>query len=228
MKKADLKILREFYDPYNDYLIILGRAPKTKKTIGRYVVGFCHRSEQKITDMERFLDRDSANERLEAIVAGFEMPENSKMLLKDWQQNDVYAWEEKFIAPYSPRLTRQQTRDIVAKVCADLGMEEPKLYWTRPKPYSWYDEEDHSIHLGHRDLCTVLHELAHAYVSLKEDAPEVHTNHAPAFVWAAIELYSRYAGFSTDYLVQSAHMADLLGPLDKESMMQPRRKFRAP
>ncbi len=225
MKKSSLSIIREVYDPHNDFYILLGKSRSGKKTIAPFVVGFCHRSQDEVTDIQRFMDYPSATDRLDEIVVGQELPDDNVMLFEDWLQNDVYEWEEKFIEDFSSRMTRQAMNDLVREVCADLGMRAPRLVWTRPKPYSYYDSDDHCIYMGHRDRCTLLHELAHAYMSEKLDGPEDHTNHCPAFVWKVIELYNRYAGLSLDYLVTSANGAGILGPLDKETLVAPLRQF---
>ena len=101
-------------------------------------------------------------------------------------------------------------------------MAVPRLIWMKPQDYSYYDDEEHAIYLGHHDDCTVLHELAHARLAQDESSPEHHANHCPAFVWNVIELYNQYAGLSLQYLIRSAYERDLLGPMKGNVLLAPK------
>ena len=72
------------------------------------------------------------------------------------------------------------------------------------------------IKFGHRDNISLLHELAHAIHDHKAAAG---ADHNPTFVWIAIELYHRYAGFDLAYLVATAHQAGLLGDIERQKVL---------
>lgn len=231
MKRSHLKIIDEFYNPITETSLVLAfnkcaKARGASRKSRSYLVGLSHRSKEKDVDectyfpslkKARHYFHDVANEDFA-----------HKKISKDFQQDALYKWEDEFVVPYCrPIKSKKQAEKIVAHVCAEEGLSTPPtLVWKKECNSSWYMRESNEILFGHRDEGSLLHELAHALIdNTGTDDRGVHDceydHHGAGFAWKAIELYTRYAGFNTHYLVSSAQARNLLGPLDQNMCLFP-------
>lgn len=181
MKKSSFTIIEEVYEGHGDVFTVLGKSRSGKATIAPYIVAFCSRHEDELSDVQRFMDLESAEERFAEIAYEQEQPDESMAFLEDFQQDTVYEWEDIFIRPHSKPVKRAEVKALIERVCDDYNMRIPRLIWTKPQEYSYYDEDKHAIYFGHRDYCTALHEIAHAIMAEKLDGPDDHANHCPQF-----------------------------------------------
>ncbi len=210
MKLSDLDIREKFYSNDIDGYLILGRN-RDETTLKRWVVGWYSRhSPTRLARRKSFADEESARAMLDVAYQTALSPAHEKFS-KDWQKHTVYLWEDIDLAGHQIELTRQEARALVAKVCDDYNIEPPELVWSQKKG-SEYFPASHRIRFGHRDLISLLHELAHAIHLHTDNLSKA--DHSPPFVWIAIELYNRYAGVNLQYLITTAQREGLLGDID--------------
>ncbi|MDB5490771.1 MAG: hypothetical protein JWO78_620 [Micavibrio sp.] len=225
MKKEDLDTtenldIKEYlYYPDVDAFLIRGFRPGLGQNLPRAIVGWLRRSNPAgLIDAQSFFDIPSSMRSYKAIQESGDFPEEL-FAAKDLQQRSVYAWEDKMLIPDfdAPIATLATAQKIARKVSRDLDIPCPKIIWVdtadENEDGSTYDSDSHTIEFRHRSLLALLHELAHAVHSKKTHDENNQVHHSPGFVWQAINLYNRYAGIDLDYLVQSAAIAEILGPV---------------
>ncbi|MCD8498398.1 MAG: hypothetical protein LRZ85_10245 [Alphaproteobacteria bacterium] len=123
-------------------------------------------------------------------------PPVTPTLRRDFQQNLVYLWEEKFIDAHSPNdMTEEQMERIVQRVSDDFNMEAPGIAYKKPNPRhkyaaSTYDPTPHAILMKRKKLTWVLHEVGHG-VDHKINENQW-SDHGPSFVRTIIRLADRY------------------------------------
>lgn len=224
MKADNIDIKYRQFDIHADAYLVYGKTKK-KNSLKQYVVGWQPRhAENHLLDPHYFLDDDSAIEFYLNTVRNDDQPYRKK-LLKDWQQQRVYEWEENELAPYTKKMTKTEITALVKQVAKDHGIKIPKIKWLKEREYSDYAFWSNTIRFGHRDNISVLHEMAHAIHDKTHDREDV-AHHPPAFVWTAIELYHRYAGAPLNTLISTAQKHNLLGDLniDQAPLVLPQAK----
>lgn len=208
MKVKDLHILDRHYCVHADAYLVIGTA-KNARSLPGTITGWHARGDERLYYKRHFLDADSAH-----IHFNKEMTDTDVIIdtifRADRQQHAVYDWEDRVILPHGRTITPKEARAMIARVSDDNDMARPRLVWEEHTNHSEYDECDNRIHFGHRDVISLLHELAHAVYHHRRDG-ERYADHAPAFVLVAIELYHDYAGIDLNTLVSSANQAGLLG-----------------
>lgn len=231
---ADIKVLKRCYDPHTDSYLVVGKVAQknknTNKTMKQFVIGWQSRHKKKLIDCRYFIDEPAAMAEFKTLSLRHNRPSH-KNLQTDWQQQKVYDWEDDMLVPHAKILTQQETLDIIKKISKAYGVSEPRLVWQTPirsqngqiKPESCYDDSNHTIYFQHRDIISLLHEIAHVILTDQLDE-DLDAFHSPAFVWKAIELYHQYGGLNLDYLILTAHKFGLLGDIDEEQIINPNRK----
>jgi hypothetical protein len=218
MKTKDLEIKDYLYYPDVDVFLIRAWRPGLGNRLPRAVVGWMPRMKPETLLCTRsFPDIRASVKAYKTITESGEFPD--KLLnAADLFKKKVYEWEDKTLLPYfdSPIPDIATARTILQRISRELAIRCPKLVWLDEEQNSYYDDDTNTIEFGHRSLLPLLHEVAHGLQNLKScnDGNEMH--HSPGFVWHAIHLYNRFAGIELDYLVQSAAIAGILGPLKVE------------
>ena len=210
MKVKDLHILDRHYCVHADAYLVIGTAKNAHRLPGT-ITGWHAREDDKLYYKRHFLDSDSAHLHFDSEMVDTDVIIDN-IFSNDHQQQTVYDWEDQVILPYGRSITVREARAIITKVADDNGMPCPKLVWESHTNHSEYDECENRIYFGHRDLISLLHELAHALYHERRDG-EKFADHSPGFVWTAIELYHRYAGIDLQLLITSAIQADIVGDL---------------
>ncbi|AEP10705.1 hypothetical protein MICA_2403 [Micavibrio aeruginosavorus ARL-13] len=210
MKVKDLHILDRHYCVHADAYLVIGTARNGARLPGT-ITAWHARGDEQLYYKRHFIDADSAH-----IHFNNEMTETDVIVdaifRADHQQQAVYDWEDRVILPHGHTITPKQARAMIALVADDNDMPRPKLVWEDHTNHSEYDECENRIHFGHRDIISLLHELAHAVYHHRRDGDR-YADHSPAFVLTAIELYHNYANIDLDTLVTSANKIGLLGDI---------------
>lgn len=224
MKVNGVDIKYRQFDTHADAYLVYGKI-KNQNSLKQYVVGWQPRhAENHLLDPRYFLDGDSATEFYLDTVRNDDQPHRKK-LLKDWQQQRVYGWEDTELSPYCKKMTKAEMTTLVKQVAGDHGIKIPKIKWLKEQEYSDYSSWGHTVRFGHRDNISVLHEMAHAIHDRTHDRDDV-AHHPPAFVWTVIELYHKYAGAPLNTLITTAQKHNLLGDLnvDQAPLVLPQAK----
>lgn len=94
-------------------------------------------------------------------------------------------------------MLKEEAQEIIDKVCAELCVRKPRLYWTRAAKNGKYRTRDETVsvspHCWRGTQSTLLHELAH-HVSWVEAKllSRPFPNHSPIFwrwLWRIAEVY---------------------------------------
>ena len=214
MNLSDLEILKKHFDARIDGYFVFAKN-KDQNSLQKYVVGWYSRhQENELASYKAFTDASSAHQYFKEQLDNETAPRNA-VFNKDFQDNDVYSWEEKYVEPQALTITPKQAKAMIKKVCDDYDIPEVMLKWKKMQGASYYIEEDNKIEFGHRDNISLLHELAHAIHAHDTDNG---ANHNPSFVWIAIELYHRYAGLDLGYLITTAIQSGLLGDVNTQKI----------
>ena len=217
MKENDLHILKRQFNQASDAYHILGKR-KGKNAKKPYVLAWKIRHGDKLIDCRTFKHLPKAMETFNNQANDDDIHSLHPSFNIDVQQKNVYDWEHDCLDMGNHKITRAQALDIIEMVSNDFNLETPKLTWKRKQDYySECDTDDNEIIIGQHDLITVLHEMAHI-IDVERSGDDVRPNHGPGFVWAAIELYNRYAGFDMSYLVTSAFQANIIGDLSADQI----------
>ncbi len=214
MKVRDLRVLKKHFDPAIDGYLVLGR--RKQGAARPYVVGWHSRhKDTRFVSRKSFSTIAKAKEHFNEAARGESTPVH-KTFLRDWQDNDVYLWEEGCLQDKAATITQEQAAALIQTVSKDYGIEPPALVWLkRNTKRSSFLESENRIKFGHRDNIALLHELGHAIQCHYRDRE---SDHGPPFVWIAIELYHRYAGLNLPYLVATAKQKGLLGDIDRQML----------
>lgn len=112
----------------------------------------------------------------------------------DFQQFQVYNWEDRHTGPAHIELTDEEMVRIVQAVYADyvVGKRPPAVAQSEYVGNSHWSSEDHTVYMWetHRYLKVLLHETAHAIVDglNRHDA-----GHGASFAALNLSVFSRYA-----------------------------------
>ncbi len=218
LKLKDITVLKQIYDPHADGYLVTGKL-KDPTADKPYVLGFRKRHGRNILDQETFSSKGWLTRTFNSTLRNDEWSDEPTFQ-NDTHAKPLYAWENKYLEPYAPRVSEKKARLIIRKVCNDYDIEPTILRW-RPDndgKSSLYDPADHAIEFHHRDLVSLLHEIGHA-IHFQDDKHAKGAHHAPAFTRILLELYNRYAGFPIDYLVITANQFKLLGDMKNEQLI---------
>jgi hypothetical protein len=218
MKQSDLKILKRQFDQASDSYVVLGKRRRSG-TVRPYILSWRTRQDEELRDCRSFkyLERATAAFNKEASNGNSSL---HSAFYKDPQQKKLYDWENECLDIGTYMISQKHARLMIEIICDDYNIDPPKLRWKKKQDfYSEYDSDEHIITLGQHDMVTLLHELAHVIDAARSD-DDIKPNHGPGFVWSAIELYHRYAGYNLNYLVTSAFKAGLLGDLHAPQLIR--------
>lgn len=202
----DITPLARHFNMYADSYLVLGRRAGRRG----YVVAWQSRHSDKIEEYYKFPRKKDARDIFNDMCRKNELPCESPVCDKDWQKQTLYDWEDEYLIPHSTAITEDCARKLIRKISREQGIRAPNLIWGDHINHSKYNENDHAIEFGHRDLISLLHEMAHA-LNIHRNGGEPSPHHAPSFVWAEIELCHRYAELDLPYMVMSAQKYSLLG-----------------
>jgi|GEM_PF-1365531 len=206
-------ILECYFDPHLDAYLVLGKINDSTE----YFTGWKSRHKDSIVDTRGFSNEAVARKRFNTMIEEDELSGHPS-LLKDYQKQRVYDWEEKMLMPHSKKINEKNARALINKIALDYGMSAPRLKWRKFTNYSKYDSE--AIYFGARDNISLLHEMAHHIhdhaICFDDSLP----HHSSGFVHCAIELYARYADIDPKFLLSSAHNKEILGdPAQSQAIM---------
>jgi hypothetical protein len=129
---------------------------------------------------------------------------------RDRQRSKVYAWEERFVAPYDPSsIMFAQAQGVVDAIWAEMGLRFPPKVEHLPRQAraTVADANRLSIRLANAGPSWwLLHELAHAMTSTFDGRSD---GHGPKFMGLYAQLLMRYLRVPTDALLASLHAADI-------------------
>lgn len=215
-KLNDLTVWKQIYDPHADGYLVTGKL-KAAASEKPYIMGWRTPHGQKIIDEQRYSSKGWLTRAFKQALLEDHGPKDN-IFRKDRRQNKLYHWENTYLLPHTSDIPEKQAKQITRQVCQDYGIEPIKLKWCEEGDVSYYNFTDHTIEFRHRDLVSLLHEIAHG-IHEEKSGDKKGPNHSPAFARLAIELYHRYAGFPLDYLIVSANQYGLLGDLSAEQVI---------
>ncbi|PHK95272.1 hypothetical protein CR162_08870 [Pseudoroseomonas rhizosphaerae] len=129
---------------------------------------------------------------------------------QDAQRRRVYAWEDRFVAPYGGGEIRfEAAQAMVDAIWADLGLRYPPKVERLPVQARRRMADADRIRLRMPDALPdwiLLHELAHALSSTQEGASD---GHGPRFLGLYARLLIRYLRIPEDILFRSLEEASL-------------------
>lgn len=142
--------------------------------------------------------------QFQACVANHK-PFRKKIRVKDMQRNRVYRWEAQCGMAsnrVAKHLSRQEVVDLVERISCEYGLTvAPKITYRKANFSAAYG--CHTIQLGHTELATVVHEMAHIIDSFYHKN-ESHQGHGPSFVGCLMTLNEQFLGYSQAMMVEKA------------------------
>ena len=129
---------------------------------------------------------------------------------RDHQRGKVYAWEERFVAPYDPTtIVLAQAQGMVDAIWTELGLRFPPKVEPLPRQArsTMADANRHTIRLG--DTCPswwLLHELSHSLTSTHDGYSD---GHGAKFMGLYVQLLTRYLRLPMDALLTSVRAAGI-------------------
>ena len=129
---------------------------------------------------------------------------------RDRQRSKVYAWEERFVAPYDPStIALAQAQGMVDAIWSDMGLRFPPKVEPLPRQArsTMADANRLTIRLG--DTCPswwLLHELSHSLTSTHDGCSD---GHGAKFMGLYVQLLTRYLRLPMDALLTSVHAAGI-------------------
>lgn len=129
---------------------------------------------------------------------------------RDRQRSKVYAWEERFVAPYdSSTIVLAQAQGMVNAIWTEMGLCFPPKVEPLPRQARSTMADANRLTIRLADTCPswwLLHELAHAMTSSHDGWSD---GHGAKFVGVYVQLLTRYLRLSMDALLKSAHAAGI-------------------
>jgi hypothetical protein len=224
MNVKDIIISNRHYDQFADGYLVAGKLKKSalkktqsKKKLGKYVVAWHSRHNEKLVKPKYYMDKETA-EKAFLEDASDDLYPYKGALKKDWQADDYYKWQYKFIWPHRKGITKKSATELIKQASNDYNITAPKFKMSKAQNLSKYDYKNNEIIMGHRDNIFLLHELAHAICDQKFGSKHG-SSHGPAFVWTAIELFNRYADINTQYMIATAAKDGLLGDINENQLL---------
>jgi hypothetical protein len=127
---------------------------------------------------------------------------------RDGQRSKVYAWEERFVAPYDPTtIVLAQAQGMVDAIWTEMGLRFPPKVEPLPRQARTTMADANRLTIRLADTCPswwLLHEIAHAMSSSHDGRSD---GHGAKFMGLYILLLTRYLRLPADALLTSAHAA---------------------
>jgi hypothetical protein len=128
----------------------------------------------------------------------------------DYQRGKVYAWEERFVAPYDPNIiVRTQAQGMVDAIWTEMGLCFPPKVEPLPRQARSTLADANRLTIRLPDKCPswwLLHELAHSLTSSHDGRSD---GHAAKFMGLYVQLLTRYLRLPMDALLTSLHAAGI-------------------
>ena len=129
---------------------------------------------------------------------------------RDRQRSKVYAWEERFVAPWDPSsISFAQAQGMVNAIWAEMGLRFPPKVEPLPRQARSTVADANRLTIRLADACPswwLLHELAHAMTSTHDGRSD---GHGPRFMGLYAQLLTRYLRLPTDALLASLRAAGI-------------------
>jgi hypothetical protein len=129
---------------------------------------------------------------------------------RDHQRSKVYAWEERFVAPYDPStIVLAQAQGMVDAIWSEMGLHFPPKVEPLPRQARATMADADRLTIRLTDPCPswwLLHELGHAMTSTVDGRSD---GHGAQFMGLYIQLLTRYLRLPLDPLLVSAHAAGI-------------------
>ena len=125
---------------------------------------------------------------------------------RDHQRSKVYAWEERFVAPYDPSsIVFAQAQGMVDAIWSEMGLRFPPKVEPLPRQARSTMADANRLTIRLADTCAgwwLLHELAHALTSTHDGRSD---GHGANFMGLYVQLLTRYLRLPLDALLTSVH-----------------------
>jgi hypothetical protein len=129
---------------------------------------------------------------------------------RDRQRSKVYAWEERFVAPWDlSSISFAQAQGMVNAIWAEMGLRFPPKVEPLPRQARATVADANRLTIRLADACPswwLLHELAHAMTSTHDGRSD---GHGPRFMGLYAQLLARYLRLPTDALQASLRAAGI-------------------
>lgn len=129
---------------------------------------------------------------------------------RDHQRSKVYAWEERFVAPYDPSsIVLAQAQGMVDAIWSEMGLRFPPKVEPLPRQARSTMADANRLTIRLADTCPgwwLLHELAHALTSTHDGRSD---GHGANFMGLYVQLLTRYLRLPLDALLTSVHAAGI-------------------
>ena len=129
---------------------------------------------------------------------------------RDRQRSKVYAWEERFVAPYDPStIVFVQAQGMVDAIWSEMGLRFPPKVEPLPRQARATMADANRLTIRLADTCPswwLLHELAHAMTSSHDGCSD---GHGAKFMGLYVQLLTRYLRLPMDGLLTSLHASSI-------------------
>jgi hypothetical protein len=129
---------------------------------------------------------------------------------RDRQRSKVYAWEERFVAPWDlSSISFAQAQGMVNAIWAEMGLRFPPKVEPLPRQARATAADANRLTIRLADAYPswwLLHELAHAMTSTHDGRSD---GHGPRFMGLYAQLLARYLRLPTDALQVSLRAAGI-------------------
>jgi hypothetical protein len=128
----------------------------------------------------------------------------------DYQRDKVYAWEERFVAPYDPStMVLAQAQGMVDAIWTEMGLCFPPKLELLPRQARSTLADANRLTIRLANTCPSwwpLHELAHSLTSNHDGRSD---GHGAKFMGLYAQLLTRYLRLPMDALLTSVHAAGI-------------------
>ena len=129
---------------------------------------------------------------------------------RDRQRSKVYAWEERFVAPYDPStIALAQAQGMVDAIWSDMGLCFPPKVEPLPRQVRSTMADANRLTIRLADTCPswwLLHEIAHAMTTDHDGRSD---GHGAKFMGLYVQLLTRYLRLPMDALLTSVHASGI-------------------
>ena len=129
---------------------------------------------------------------------------------RDRQRSKVYAWEERFVAPYDPStIALAQAQGMVDAIWSEMGLRFPPKVEPLPRQARATMADANRLTIRLADTCPswwLLHELAHSLTSTHDGRSD---GHGAKFMGLYVRLLARYLRLPMEALLTSVHAAGI-------------------
>jgi hypothetical protein len=129
---------------------------------------------------------------------------------RDRQRSKVYAWEERFVAPYDPStIVLAQAQGMVDAIWSEMGLRFAPKVEPLPRQVRSTMADANRLTVRLADTCPswwLLHEIAHAMTTDHDGRSD---GHGAKFMGLYVQLLTRYLRLPMDALLTSVRAAGI-------------------